>query len=57
MIHSATFMTVYKSVRDAMRELKRTGRVEKATEPGLLDEMMELLGIEKTLEVGRRYGA
>jgi 2-methylisocitrate lyase-like PEP mutase family enzyme len=57
MIHSATFMTVYKSVRDAMRELKRTGRVEKAAEPGLLDEMMELLGIEKTLEVARRYGA
>jgi 2-methylisocitrate lyase-like PEP mutase family enzyme len=54
-IHSGTLGAVYRSVRDAMDELKATGRVRGADDPVLFAELIRLLGVPETLELGKKY--
>jgi 2-methylisocitrate lyase-like PEP mutase family enzyme len=54
-IHSGTLGAAYRSVRDAMDELKATGQVRGADDPVLFAELIRLLGVPETLELGKKY--
>jgi 2-methylisocitrate lyase-like PEP mutase family enzyme len=54
-IHSGTLGAAYRSLRDAMDELKATGRVHGADDPVLFAELIRLLGVPEALELGKRY--
>jgi 2-methylisocitrate lyase-like PEP mutase family enzyme len=54
-IHSGTLGAAYRSLRDAMDELKATGRVHGADDPVLFAELIRLLGVPETLELGKKY--
>jgi hypothetical protein len=56
MIHSATLMAFYLRMRDAMRELQRTGAIANSMESGAFGEMTTLLGVHEALELGKKYG-
>ncbi|HXG21502.1 MAG TPA: isocitrate lyase/PEP mutase family protein [Methylomirabilota bacterium] len=56
MINSATLTVFYLRMRDAMRELKRTGAITHSTEPGAFGEITTLLGVPEALELGKKYG-
>jgi 2-methylisocitrate lyase-like PEP mutase family enzyme len=54
-IYSATLMAAYIRMRDAMQELKTTGRI--ATDAGwsCFEEMTNLLGVPEAMEIGKKY--
>lgn len=54
-IYSATLMAFYLRMRDVMRELKETGRVEHSAGPGMFDELTTLLGVRDALALGKKY--
>jgi 2-methylisocitrate lyase-like PEP mutase family enzyme len=56
-IHSATFLAVYRSIRDAMSELKQTGSVSRASMTDEFRELIQLLGVEEMDALGRKYNA
>ncbi len=54
-IHSGTLGVAYGAMRDAMRELRTTGRLASSDGPALFGEMVRLLGVPETLELAKRY--
>ncbi len=54
-IHSATLMAFYVRMRDAMRELKTTGRIARDAGWREFEEMTALLGVPEALELGNKY--
>jgi 2-methylisocitrate lyase-like PEP mutase family enzyme len=54
-IYTATLMAFYIRMRDAMRELKTTGKIEKGAEFGLFEEMTSLLGVPEAMAIGKKY--
>ncbi len=57
MIHTATLGVIYRALREAMAELKRTGAIAEASDPRSFAELLELLGVPDALEAARRYDA
>ncbi len=57
MIHTATLGVIYRALREAMAELKRTGAIAEASDPRSFAELLELLGVPDALETARRYDA
>ncbi len=55
MIHTGTLAVVYRALRDAMSELRKTGRIGAAEDPRLFDELLRLLGVSDALELVKRY--
>lgn len=53
MLHMGTLSALFKGVRDAMNELQSTGQV--ATDPGLFEELLEVLDVPATLERARKF--
>lgn len=53
MLHLDTLTAAFRGVRDAMQELRATGEV--ATEPGLFEDLLDVLGVPETLERARKY--
>jgi len=54
-IHTATFLAMYRSIRDAMRELKQTGSVSRTSMDDEFHELIQLLGVEETDALGKKY--
>lgn len=50
MICSATLQAVFAAVRDAMRELRASGRLAGGADPRLFAELLQLLGVPEILE-------
>ena len=48
-----TLTAAFRGVRDAMQELRAPGKV--ATEPGLFEDLLDVLGVPETLERARKY--
>ena len=57
MIHPATLAVAYRGMRDALVELRATGRVRSAEDPAVFAELVNLLGLPETLELAEKYGA
>lgn len=57
MIHPATLAVAYRGMRDALAELRATGRVRSAEDPAVFAELVSLLGLPETLQVAEKYGA
>jgi 2-methylisocitrate lyase-like PEP mutase family enzyme len=55
MIPPGTRGVAYRALRDAMAELRNTGRVGQAEDPNIFRELLQLLGVEDALDVSRRY--
>jgi 2-methylisocitrate lyase-like PEP mutase family enzyme len=54
-IHTATFLAMYRSIRDAMRELKQTGSVSRTSLDDEFRELIQLLGVEEMDALGKKY--
>jgi hypothetical protein len=54
-IHTATFLAMYRSIRDAMRELKQTGSVSRTSMDDEFRELIQLLGVEEMDALGKKY--
>jgi 2-methylisocitrate lyase-like PEP mutase family enzyme len=54
-IYSATLMAAYIRMRDAMQELKTTGRITTDASWGCFEEMTNLLGVPEAMEIGKKY--
>jgi 2-methylisocitrate lyase-like PEP mutase family enzyme len=54
-IHSGTLGVAYGAMRDAMRELRSTGRLSSADGPRLFGELVRLLGVSETLDLAKKY--
>ncbi len=54
-IHGGTLGVAYGAIRDAMRELRSTGRIASSNGPALFAELVRLLGVPETLALARRY--
>ena len=54
-IYSATLMAAYIRMRDAMQELKTTGRIATDASWGCFEEMTNLLGVPEAMEIGKKY--
>ena len=54
-IYSATLMAAYIRMRDAMQELKTTGRIATDAGWGCFEEMTNLLGVPEAMEIGKKY--
>ena len=55
MIHIGTLGAAYWSMRQAMRELRQTGKLESFGDPQAFGDMVRLLGVEEALELGKKY--
>jgi 2-methylisocitrate lyase-like PEP mutase family enzyme len=55
-IHSGTLGVAFRAVREAMVELRATGRIAGAEDPALFGELIGLLEVPQTLELGKKYG-
>ncbi len=55
MIHSGTLMAAYQRMRDAMVELKTTGRISTGADFGLFGELIRLLGVPQVTEMEKKY--
>jgi 2-methylisocitrate lyase-like PEP mutase family enzyme len=56
MIHPATLAVAYRGMRDALSELRATGRVRNADDPAVFVELVRLLGLPEALEIAEKYG-
>lgn len=54
-IHSGTLGAAYRALREAMDELKATGRVRGADDPVLFADLIRLLGVPDALALGAKY--
>lgn len=54
-IHTSTLMAAYVHFRDAVRELKETGSLELPISGKLFGELIELLGVNETEALSKRY--
>lgn len=54
-IYSATLMAAYIRMRDAMQELKTTGRIVQGAGWESFEELTALLGVPEAMELGRKY--
>ena len=54
-IHGGTLGVAYGAIRDAMRELRSTGRIASSNGPALFAELVRLLGVPETLALAKRY--
>ncbi len=52
-LHSGTMAASYAAARDAMAELRASGRVARAEDPGLFGEIIRLLGVPEILDQDR----
>ena len=55
MIHTGTLSAAYRSIRDAMAELRRTGEIRSGSDPQTFGELVKLLGVTEALEQAKRY--
>jgi 2-methylisocitrate lyase-like PEP mutase family enzyme len=55
LIHTGTLAVVFRSLRDAMRELAERGRIADAEDPRLFGELIKLLGVPEAMERSTRY--
>ncbi len=55
MLHTAPLAVAYRSLREALGELRATGEVKAADDPQLLAELLALLGAPEALARARRY--
>lgn len=54
-IHGGTMMRIFEAIRDAMLTLKNTGRVEPPLGGPAFAEMIDVLGAEDALALGKKY--
>ena len=54
-IYSATLMAAYIRMRDAMQELKTTGRIVQDAGWESFEELTTLLGVPEAMELGKKY--
>jgi 2-methylisocitrate lyase-like PEP mutase family enzyme len=54
-IYSATLMAAYQRMRDAMVELKTTGKIDGGADFGLFGELTRLLGVPQITEMENKY--
>ena len=54
-IYSATLMAAYQRMRDAMVELKTTGKIDGGADFGLFGELTRLLGVPQVMEMEKKY--
>jgi 2,3-dimethylmalate lyase len=54
-IHSGTFLAYYRSARDVLSELKKTGSVSSNAQDVAFRELVDLLGVEAMDALGRKY--
>jgi 2-methylisocitrate lyase-like PEP mutase family enzyme len=54
-LHMGAFGAAFRAVRDALHELRSSGRVAGGEDPRLFAELIALLGVPEVLELGRRY--
>lgn len=54
-IYSATLMAAYQRMRDAMVELKTTGRIDSGADFSLFGELIRLLGVPQVTEMEKKY--
>jgi 2,3-dimethylmalate lyase len=54
-IHSGTFLAYYRSARDVLNELKKTGSVSSNAQDVAFRELVDLLGVEEMDALGRKY--
>ncbi len=55
MIHTGTLAIAFRALRDAMTELRQTGRLAGAEDLGTFADLLRLLGVADALELGKRY--
>jgi 2-methylisocitrate lyase-like PEP mutase family enzyme len=55
MIHTASLAVVYRSLRDALEELRREGTVRGAADVKTFGELVALLGVPEALATAKRY--
>ncbi len=54
-IHPGTMVKIFVGIRDAMQELKSTGKVEPSLDGSAFREMVEVLGVEEALALAQKY--
>ena len=54
-LHGASMAASFAAIRDALAELRASGQVERARDPGIFGEMLDVLGLPEALERGRRF--
>ena len=54
-IHPGTMVKIFEGIRDAMQELKSTGKVEPSLDGSAFREMVEVLGVEEALALAQKY--
>jgi 2-methylisocitrate lyase-like PEP mutase family enzyme len=55
MIHMGTLIVAYTCLRDALGELRRTGGIARAADPGTFEELLGLLGVHEALAAAKSY--
>jgi 2-methylisocitrate lyase-like PEP mutase family enzyme len=55
-IHSGTLLAYYRAARDILAQLKNTGSVANDGANAAFRELLDLLGVEETDALGKRYG-
>ena len=56
-IHTATFLAIYRSFKDALTELKETGAVKRASMDDEFRELIRLLGVDEIDALGKKYNS
>ena len=56
-IHTATFLAVYRAIREAMTELKETGSIKRTSMDDEFRELIRLLGVEEIDALGKKYSS
>ena len=56
-IHTATFLAIYRSFKDALTELKETGSVKRASMDDEFRELIRLLGVDEIDALGKKYNS
>jgi 2-methylisocitrate lyase-like PEP mutase family enzyme len=54
-IHIGTLLAAYRTARDTMRELRRTGRVGTGTQDGVFEEFVRTMGVSEYQALERKY--
>jgi 2-methylisocitrate lyase-like PEP mutase family enzyme len=54
-IHIGTLLSAYRSTRDAMRELRRSGRIGTGTHDGVFEEFVRTMGVPEYQALERKY--
>ena len=54
-IQPGPFGALFRAIRDALRELRETGKIEAGQDPQVFAEMIELLGVAEAMDLGESY--